>query len=99
MSFALHQGEIVGVGGLIGCGSEALALTLFGETSPDAGSIRLVGRAVRFRQPRDAIRRGVGFVPGDREREGLILNLSLERNIVAACAALATKGGLRAPRR
>jgi ABC-type sugar transport system ATPase subunit len=97
VSFALHQGEIVGIGGLIGCGSETLALTLFGETSPDGGSIRLVGRGVRFRQPRDAIRRGVGFVPGDREREGLILNLSLERNIVLPALPWLQKAGFVRP--
>ncbi len=81
VSFTLHRGEVLGIAGLIGCGSEALALTLFGDLQPVEGQIRLRGQMVRFRQPRDAIRAAVGFVPSDREREGLILNLSIERNI------------------
>jgi rhamnose transport system ATP-binding protein len=96
VSFSLHRGEILGIGGLIGCGSETLALTLFGDTSPEGGVIRVAGSEVRFRQPRDAIGHGVGLVPGDREREGLILNLSLERNIVLpALPWLQTAGVVR----
>jgi ribose transport system ATP-binding protein len=81
VSFTLHRGEVLGIAGLIGCGSEALALTLFGDLRPTAGAIKVRGRAVKYRQPRDAIGRSIGFVPTDREREGLILNLPLERNI------------------
>jgi ABC-type sugar transport system ATPase subunit len=81
ISFTLHRGEVLGIAGLIGCGSEALALTLFGDLQQTAGEIRLRGRTVGLGQPKDAIAASVGFVPGDREREGLILNMSLERNI------------------
>jgi ribose transport system ATP-binding protein len=84
VSLTLHRGEIVGIGGLIGCGSEALALSLFGDVRPDSGEVRMRGRRVRPGQPRDAIRSGIAFVPGDRDREGLILNLSLERNVALA---------------
>jgi ribose transport system ATP-binding protein len=97
VSFSLHRGEILGIGGLIGCGSETLALTLFGDTTPDGGSIRIAGTDARLRQPRDAIRRGIGFVPGDREREGLILNLSLERNIALPALPWLQKGGVVRP--
>jgi ribose transport system ATP-binding protein len=81
LSFTLHRGEIMGIGGLVGCGSEALALALFGDIQPADGEIRINGRLVSFKEPRDAIRSSVGFVPSDRDREGLILNLALERNI------------------
>jgi ABC-type sugar transport system ATPase subunit len=97
VSFSLHRGEILGIGGLIGCGSETLALTLFGDTSPDGGSIRIAGIDTRLRQPRDAIRHGIGFVPGDREREGLILNLSLERNIALPALPWLQTGGVVRP--
>ncbi|HEU4671735.1 MAG TPA: sugar ABC transporter ATP-binding protein [Candidatus Limnocylindrales bacterium] len=81
VSFQLHAGEVLGIAGLIGCGSEALALALFGDLRPSAGAIRVDGRPIGYGQPRDAIADGLAFVPSDREREGLILNLSLERNI------------------
>jgi ribose transport system ATP-binding protein len=81
VSFTLHRGEVLGIGGLIGCGSEALALALFGDIKPAEGEVRLRGRHIAFGQPRDAIRESVGFIPSDRDREGLILNLPLERNI------------------
>jgi ABC-type sugar transport system ATPase subunit len=81
VSFKLHCGEVLGFGGLIGCGSETLALTLFGDVRPAAGEMWLEGKPIAPTQPRDAIALGMGLVPGDREREGLILNLSLERNI------------------
>ena len=84
VTFSLHRGEVLGIGGLIGCGSESLALSLFGDVRPDSGEVRVRGRRVRPGQPRDAIRSGIAFVPGDRDREGLILNLSLERNVALA---------------
>jgi ribose transport system ATP-binding protein len=81
VSLTLHAGEVVGIAGLIGCGSEVLALALFGDIRPDAGEVRLDGRPLRLRSPGDAIAAGIAFVPSDREREGLILNLGLDRNI------------------
>jgi ABC-type sugar transport system ATPase subunit len=81
ITFTLHRGEVLGIGGLIGCGSEALALALFGDIRPSAGEIRVRSKVTSFGQPRDAIAASIGFVPSDREREGLILNLALERNI------------------
>jgi ABC-type sugar transport system ATPase subunit len=98
VSFTLHRGEVLGIGGLIGCGSEALVLALFGDIKPSAGEIRLNGRSVTFGQPRDAIKAGIAFVPSDREREGLILNLSLDRNIGLAALPWLQKFGLIGPR-
>jgi ABC-type sugar transport system ATPase subunit len=98
VTFTLHAGEVLGVGGLIGCGSEALVQTLFGDVQPTSGSIRIGGRMQAFRQPRDAIRQGIGLVPGDREREGLILNLSLQRNIGLPALPWLHRMGLIGPR-
>jgi rhamnose transport system ATP-binding protein len=98
VSFALHRGEVLGIAGLIGCGSEALVLALFGDLQPAAGEIRVEGRRVSFRQPGDAIRHGIAFIPSDREREGLILNLSLERNIGLPTLRWLSRAGLIGPR-
>ena len=81
VSLTLHEGEVLGIGGLIGCGSETLALALFGDVHPTAGATFLRGRPVRYRGPSEAIASGLGLVPGDREREGLVLNMSVQRNI------------------
>jgi ribose transport system ATP-binding protein len=98
VTFTLHGGEVVGIAGLIGCGSAALAQTLFGDLRPAAGEVRLGGRRVSYGQPRDAIADGIAFVPSDREREGLILNLSLERNIGLPSVRWLNRFGLIAPR-
>jgi ABC-type sugar transport system ATPase subunit len=98
VSFTLHKGEVMGFGGLIGCGSETLALSLFGEQRPTSGEVLLDGRPINTREPRDAIGRGISLVPGDREREGLILNLSLERNIsLPSLPWLRTRAGVIRP--
>ncbi|HEU4572231.1 MAG TPA: ATP-binding cassette domain-containing protein, partial [Candidatus Limnocylindrales bacterium] len=55
VDLTLHAGEIVGVAGLVGCGSETLALALFGDVRPDAGEMRLRGEPLRLTQPSDAI--------------------------------------------
>jgi ABC-type sugar transport system ATPase subunit len=98
LSFTLHRGEVLGMAGLIGCGSEAVALALFGDLKPTSGEIRVRGRRVTFRQPMDAIRESVAFVPSDREREGLILNLALERNIGLPALPWLSRLGLIGPR-
>ncbi len=98
VSFTLHRGEVFGLGGLIGCGSETLALALFGDVHPTAGEILLDGKPVTAKEPREAIALGLALVPGDREREGLILNLSLERNIsLASLPWITRRGGVIAP--
>lgn len=64
-------GELVGLGGLRGQGQSRLLLALFGAV-PHRGDVLLGGRKVTFRNPRQAMRAGVAYVPGDRNREGLL---------------------------
>jgi ABC-type sugar transport system ATPase subunit len=81
VGFTLRAGEILGIGGLVGCGSQELARTLFGDLRADSGSMTLSGTPFSPTGPREAIRRGVAYVPPDRDREGVILRLSLLQNI------------------
>lgn len=81
ISFTVRRGEILGIGGLTGSGRTYLAKALFGAEPIDRGEIRLRGRLVRFAGPRDAMDRGIGFVPEDRQSEGLVLRQTLRRNI------------------
>lgn len=74
-------GEIVGLAGTVGAGRADLLETLFGVNRPDAGTIELHGEPFRPRGPRDAIRAGIGYVPPDRKRQGLVLARSVAENL------------------
>ena len=87
ISFKIHQGEVLGLCGLLGSGRTELALSLFGITRPDSGTIHLNGVPVRFRNPLDAIESGIGYVPEDRLTHGLVLEQSVADNIVLSILA------------
>ncbi|MBV8970622.1 MAG: sugar ABC transporter ATP-binding protein [Verrucomicrobia bacterium] len=66
VNFSLHQGEILGLGGVVGSGRTALLNALFGAGRPDRGQILLHGRAVEFDSPNQAIAHGFAMLPEDR---------------------------------
>jgi ABC-type sugar transport system ATPase subunit len=80
VSFALRRGEIVGLAGLVGAGRTELARCLSGVDPWDVGDVLLHGRPFRPRSPRDAIARGVAYLPEDRKTQGLVLGLSVREN-------------------
>ncbi len=80
VSFSLHAGEVVGLAGLVGAGRSDIAAALFGIEPPSSGSIRVRGRDVVVRTPREAIELGIGLVPEDRKRQGLVQSQSGLRN-------------------
>ena len=77
----LRDGELLGLGGLHGQGQEALLLALFGAV-PFTGSVTLGGAVVKFAHPREAMRAGVAYVPGDRGGEGLLMIRSILENLL-----------------
>ncbi len=81
ISFDLHRGEVLGLGGLVGAGRTELARLIFGADRPDEGSMRLEGRPYSPRGPADAVGAGLGLVPEERRTEGLILGKSLAFNL------------------
>jgi ribose transport system ATP-binding protein len=81
VSFSLHRGEILGVAGLLGAGRTELARVIAGADVPEAGRISIGGAPARLRNPRDAIRAGIGLVPEDRKRQGLVLPQSVAANL------------------
>lgn len=81
ISFKLHEGEILGIGGLVGAGAQELGAALFGDIRMDGGVVRKDGRTIKTKTPADAVNLGIGYVPKDRDREGLILRESVRRNI------------------
>jgi ribose transport system ATP-binding protein len=81
VSFVLRRGEILGLTGLLGAGRTELARTLIGAERADSGTVVLKGQAVAIRHPSDALAHGLGLVPEDRKTQGLVLGLSVERNV------------------
>ncbi|HUS15919.1 MAG TPA: sugar ABC transporter ATP-binding protein [Chloroflexia bacterium] len=81
VSFELHEGELLGLGGLRGQGQHQLLLALFGDI-PHAGTVRLDGAPAYFRHPRQAMERGLALVPGERAKEGLLLIRSILENLL-----------------
>ena len=81
VNLTLHAGEIVGVAGLMGSGRSALARALFGVDSVSGGSIVVRQQSRGASSPRAAIRQGIGLLTEDRQHLGLVLGLSVRRNI------------------
>ncbi|MBV9654803.1 MAG: sugar ABC transporter ATP-binding protein [Acetobacteraceae bacterium] len=84
ISLTIRAGEIVGVTGRLGSGRTEFALSLFGMTQPDRGTIMLDGKRVRFGSNRAAIRAGVAYVSEDRLQLGLVQPQSITDNTVIA---------------
>jgi ABC-type sugar transport system ATPase subunit len=88
VSFSIHEGEIFGLGGLVGSGRSEIAEALFGLRSITEGEVTLFDRKYRPRAPIDAIRAGVGLVGEDRRRQGLVPDLSVVENLLLVHLAL-----------
>jgi ABC-type sugar transport system ATPase subunit len=81
VTFTVHAGEVVGLAGLVGAGRSEIAHALFGLDATATGRVYVRGEAARIRTPTDALRLGLGFVPEDRRRQGLVLSLVSKENI------------------
>ncbi len=79
VSFSVREGELVGIGGLRGQGQRDLLLSLFGDI-PYSGLVKLFGSETKFRHPREAMKKGMALVPGDRAKEGLLYIRSILEN-------------------
>ena len=90
VSFEVRAGEIVALAGLVGAGRSEVACAIFGIDRFDAGSVTVNGNALRRSSPTRAMAAGLAFVPEDRRQQGLVMDMSIARNIT-----LASLGGLR----
>ncbi|ACM30468.1 sugar ABC transporter ATP-binding protein [Rhizobium rhizogenes] len=84
ISFTIRQGEVLGITGLLGAGRTELALSLFGMTRPDSGTMKLEGRKLSLRSNRDAVNAGIAYVSEDRLSLGVILRQSIGDNLILA---------------
>jgi rhamnose transport system ATP-binding protein len=81
VSFEVRRGEIVALAGLVGAGRSEVARAVFGVDKRDAGSVTVDGVEVRNGSPSAAMAAGIGLVPEDRRQQGLVMELSVERNV------------------
>jgi ribose transport system ATP-binding protein len=81
ISFSIQSGEIVGLAGLVGAGRTELAEALVGLRTIVNGEIRIDGKVVRIRSPRDALQHGLLLAPEDRRQHGLIVEDGVQANI------------------
>jgi simple sugar transport system ATP-binding protein len=84
VSFSVKAGEIVGITGLLGSGRNEIAEALFGMTRIESGHVSVNGSPIVFKGPRSAVAAGIGYVPQDRLTQGLFLNQSIRRNVMAS---------------
>ncbi len=94
INLAVRAGEIVGLAGLVGAGRTELARTILGLDQADAGEMWLRGQKVHTRSPGQAIEMGIAYLPEDRRRHGVILDMAIAANItLASLRNLSRMGG------
>jgi len=81
ISFTVHGGEIVALAGLVGAGRSEVVRAVFGIDRYDSGEVRVDGRRLRGGDPAAAIDAGLALVPEDRRQQGLVMELSVQRNV------------------
>lgn len=90
----VRSGEILGLAGLIGSGRTQLAETIFGLTPAQSGQLFLRGEPVRISSPAQAIELGIAYLPEDRRRHGVVLEMTTPENISLASLSKVSHGGL-----
>ena len=81
INFSVHEGEILGISGLMGAGRTETTRAIFGVDPKESGQIFLNGAEVEIRRPMDAIKAGLVLIPEDRAKDGLCTKLSVRENI------------------
>ena len=81
ISFSLHEGEILGVAGLVGSGRTEIMKALFGAGKKFSGEVFYRGEKINITSPQEAIKIGMGFITEDRQKTGLAMGLSIIKNI------------------
>ncbi len=94
VTFDVRPGEVVGLAGLLGAGRSETAKAVFGAQPLDSGEVEVDGKSVKAGSPSSAIKAGVAFLPEDRKAEGIIPDLSVKENIVAAAMPRLSRAGL-----
>jgi len=82
--FEIHPGEVNGFTGLLGSGRSECVRTIFGADKVTGGTVKMDGKPVKITKPREAMMNGIGYLPEDRKRDGIVGDLSVKDNIILA---------------
>lgn len=93
-SFTLHRGEVLGIAGLVGAGRTELLRLIAGIDRPDGGTVHMHGEQVASNDPRAAIRAGMGLLPEERKRDGIIRDRPVTSNVALPSFRLFSTLGL-----
>jgi rhamnose transport system ATP-binding protein len=94
ITFSVRTGEIVALAGLVGAGRSEVMQAVFGVDPYDAGAVRMRGKRLKRGSPRAAMVAGMALVPEDRRQQGLVMDLSIERNVTLPRARKLARLGL-----
>ena len=82
--FSIRRGEVNGFTGLLGSGRSESVRAIFGADHVTGGKVKVKGKYVKITNPHDAMKNGIGYLPEDRKRDGIIADLSVRENIILA---------------
>ncbi|MDR2656284.1 MAG: sugar ABC transporter ATP-binding protein [Oscillospiraceae bacterium] len=97
VGFSVNEGEIVALSGLVGAGRSEVCQAICGYWPFNAGRLYYQGKPVRPRSPREAVALGIGYLPEDRQKQGLILDWSILRNITLSTLKQHSRAGVPLP--
>lgn len=87
LNLSIHQGEVLGLSGLLGSGRSEIARVIFGVDALEHGTIEIKGKKVLLKNTLDAIKSGIAFCPENRKTDGIVGDLSIRDNIILALQA------------
>ena len=94
VSFEVRSGEILGLAGLVGAGRSEVVRTIMGIDKADGGTVTAFGKPLKLGDTVGAIRAGLAFVPEDRRKQGLVMDLSVARNTALTLRSKLARCGL-----
>ncbi|MBR0366251.1 MAG: sugar ABC transporter ATP-binding protein [Clostridia bacterium] len=94
VTFSLHEGEILAMTGLVGAGRTEVCQGIMGIERPDSGKVILEGKELKIKHPSDAMNYGIGYLPEDRQKQGLILDWGLGQNVTLSTLEKFTKNSV-----
>ncbi|ETX11848.1 sugar ABC transporter [Marinomonas ushuaiensis DSM 15871] len=93
ISFSLKKGEILGIYGLVGSGRTEVMQALFGTSEQVTGTVKMEGKEVTIHSPKEAIDNGIVYVPEERQKQGIVLELPIYQNVSLPQIERLTKNG------
>lgn len=94
VSFSVHKGEILALTGLVGAGRTEVCQCIFGLEKANAGKLYFEGKEIKIRRPLDAMKIGIGYLPEDRQKQGLMLDWEIYKNETISTLYQFTKLGI-----